>query len=68
MDRVPGDFKLKYFYAQKILELENQFLNLKKKSSTMEEHINAFTDKMEFTRRIFPDELAKTDRYAKGIL
>ena len=60
-------FKRKYYSAQNILELENQFLNLKKGSSTLEEYTNSFTDKMEFVLRIVPDELFMIDRSMKGL-
>lgn len=60
-------FKRKYCLDQNILKLENQFLNLKKGSLTMEEYTNAFTDKMEFALHIVLDKLAKIDRYVKGL-
>ena len=34
---------------------------------SIDEYTNAFTYKMEFALRIVPDELAKIDRYAKGL-
>ena len=60
-------FKRKFYSAQNLLELENQFLTLKKDNMSIDEYTNTFTDKMEFSLRIVPDELAKIDRYAKGL-
>lgn len=50
-----------------MLELENKLLTLKKRSITIDEYINAFTDKMDFALCIVPYELKKIDKYAKGL-
>lgn len=60
-------FMRKYCAAQMILELENQFLNLKRGSLTVEEYTDAFTDNMEFALCIVPEKLNKIDRYNKGL-
>ncbi|KAL7603493.1 hypothetical protein Lser_V15G16676 [Lactuca serriola] len=60
-------FKRKYCSAQNLLELENQFLTLKKGSMSIDEYTNNFTEKMEFALRLVPDELTKIDKYAKGL-
>ena len=60
-------FKRKYCSTQNLLELETQFLTLKKGSMTIDEYTNNFTDKIEFALRLVPDELTKIDKYAKGL-
>jgi len=60
-------FKRRYCSAQNLLELENQFLTLKKGSMSIDEYTNNFTEKMEFALRLVPDELTKIDKYAKGL-
>ena len=60
-------FKRKYCSAQNVLELENQFLTLQKGSMLVDEYTNNFTNKMEFSLHIVPDELEKIDMYAKGL-
>ena len=67
MGRVLGAFKRKYCPTQNLLELEKQFLTLKKASISIDEYTNNFTDKMEFPLRIVPDELKKINRYTKGL-
>lgn len=49
-----------------MLELENQFLALKKVSMSDDEYTNAFTDKMKFSMWVVTDELTKINKYAKG--
>lgn len=34
---------------------------------TVDEYTNDFTDEMEFTLHVVPDELSKIDRYSKGL-
>lgn len=60
-------FKRKFYSAENMFESENQLLTLKKMSMTIEYYTNVFTDKMEFSMCIVPDELATIDRYAKGL-
>lgn len=44
-----------------------QVSKLKKGNMSLDEYTNAFTDKMEFSQHIVPNELMKIDRYAKGL-
>ena len=60
-------FMRKFCLAKKMLELENQFLALTKGSMSVDEYTNSFTNKMEFSLRLIPDELTNIDWYAKGI-
>ena len=55
-------FKQKFYSTQNLLELENQFLRLKKDSMSFDEYTNSFTDKMELALRIVPSELTKVDK------
>lgn len=48
-----------------MLELENQFLALKKRNMSIYEYTNAFSDKIEFSLCIFPDKISNIDRHAK---
>ncbi|XP_023749724.1 uncharacterized protein LOC111898008 [Lactuca sativa] len=50
-----------------MLELENWFMTLKKGSMYIDEYTNAFTNKMEFSLHIVPNELTKIDKYTKGL-
>lgn len=59
--------KRKLCSAENMLELENQLLNLKKGSMTVEEYIKIFTNKMEFVMCVVSNELYKIDKYAKGL-
>ncbi|XP_023754540.1 uncharacterized protein LOC111902976 [Lactuca sativa] len=60
-------FKRTFSSAEDMLDLENQLLTLKKGSMIVDEYTDAFTDKLEFALRVVPDELAKIDRYSKGL-
>ena len=60
-------FKCKFCSAQNMLELENQFLPLKNDNMSIDEYTNAFTDEMDSTLRLVPDELTKVDKYAEGL-
>lgn len=61
-------FKRKFCSSENMLELQNQLLKLKKEIMCVDKYINAFTNKMEFTLCVVPDELSKIDRYSKGQL
>mgnify|MGYP001545756043 CR=1 FL=1 len=53
--------------SQNMVELEKQFLTLKKGNMSIDEYIVAFTEKMEFALHIVPDELTKINNYTKGL-
>ena len=65
-EKILTHFKRKFCSAEKMLELEKQFLALMKGSMSVDEYTNAFTDKMEFALRLVPDELPKIDQHVKG--
>lgn len=44
-----------------MLELENQLQTLKKGSTTVDEYVNAKTDKMEFSLHVVPNDLDMID-------
>lgn len=60
--------KKKLCSAKRMLELENQFLALKKGIMSVDEYTTTVTDKMDLALRVVPGELTKIDRYAKGFL
>ena len=66
-DKFLTHFNRKFCSAEKMLELENQFLALRNGSMSVDEYINAFIGKMEFALRLVPDELTKIEWYAKGL-
>lgn len=53
-------FKRKFRSNQNMIELENKFLTLKKGNLSVDEYTNSFTDNIEFTLHLVPNELKKS--------
>lgn len=65
MSRVPAVFQKKILFNSDHTETREPIPNAKKGNMSIDEYTNAFTEKIEFTFCIVPNELSKIYRYDK---
>ena len=61
------ELKKRFCTERDLLQLQNEFLNLKKEKMSIDEYVAAFSEKLEFSLHLIPNELAKVDKFAAGL-
>ena len=59
--------KMQYCSEQDLLEISNEFQNLKKGKLNVTEYAASFTEKMKFIPYLVPTELSKVNKFALGL-
>lgn len=62
------EMKKQYYSEQDLLEIKNEFQNLKKRRLNVNKYVAYFTEKMKFVRYLVPTELSKVNKFASGLL
>lgn len=60
--------KMQYCSEQDLLEINNEFQNLKKGKMSVTEYATSFIEKMKLVPHLVPTELSKVNKFALGLL
>ena len=60
--------RMQYCSEQDLLEINNEFQNLKKGRMSIIEYAVSFTEKMKLVPYLVPTELSKVNKFANGLL
>ncbi|XP_023763286.1 uncharacterized protein LOC111911773 [Lactuca sativa] len=61
------NLKMQYCSKIDLIDLNNEFQNVKKRKMSIDDYATTFTEKMKLFPYLVPTELAKIERFAKGL-
>lgn len=66
-EKFPKQLKTEYYSERDLLEINNEFQNLKKEKKKASEYVASFTKKMNLVSYLVPSELSKIKKFDYGL-